>query len=248
MIWIELIGPSGVGKSYWYEKFMKQYPFYEPKQLVLNRIYKSDEYAKMPLKLKVMFWLQRLSIYRISKYFQNKLFSYFLKNFEKKSKNIYKNKDEVIIKSYLENVNILNEPQIVILKKISHFHQKLREFKFYQFYLNENDIYISEDGLMHLAPVFISDLQPDRIFIFQKNFHCLVNQRLRRAKATPTTYIEFLLNKCDLEEYIIKYYEVYASKIKEINQIIPARKVNNFNLDDVDVIKEMYQEVITCDE
>lgn len=243
MIWIEILGPSGVGKSYWYEKFMQKYPEYEPKQLVLNRIYKSEDITKLPLKIQLMFWVYKMNLYRISNHFKHKLFNYFFKGFQRKSKTIFTQNDDIIIKKFLESVDALNEPQIVVLKKISYFHQVLIEFKFYQFYLDKNDIYIAEDGLMHLSTIFIEELQVDKVLIFEKDYEKLVMQRLQRAKTKPSAFIEFLLNEDELKNYIQDYYILYSTKIKSIIQNYKAANTKVINLDESDVLTEIYNKI-----
>lgn len=241
MIWIELIGPSGVGKSYWYERFMQKHPEYEPKQMVLNRIHNSKEFVTVPIKIKVLFWIYNLNIYRVSNHFKHKLFAYFFKGFQRKSKAIFPETDNVFIKKYLESIDSLNEPQIVVLKKIDYFHQKLIEFKFYQYYLQEDDIYLAEDGLMHLASVFIPELQADKILILDKEYQKLLNQRLQRAKNKPTTFIEFLLNEKDLKRYVQDYYTMYSKKIDTIRQQVPQENTKTIHLEKEDVVKEMFE-------
>lgn len=246
MIWIEIIGPSGVGKSYWYEKFMKNHPEFEPKQLVLERIYTSEDFVSFSLKTKCMFWIQRMNLYRVSNHFKHLLFSYFYKGFQRKSKTIFTAEDDIIIKKYLESIDSLNEPQIVILKKICYFNQKLTEFKFYQFYLKKDDVYIAEDGLMHLSPVFIPGLQADHILIFEKEYPTLLKQRLQRAKTKPTTFIEYLLNEDDLKNYVQDYYQQYAEKINDISQCIDLEKIKTIHLDHEDVLLKMDEWISTA--
>lgn len=242
MIWIELIGPSGVGKSYWYEKFMQKYPEYEPRQLVLNQIYKSEDLTKLPLKTKFMFWVYRMKMYRISNHFKHKLFNYFLKDFHIKSKFIFTPKDDLIIKKFLKNIDTLNEPQIFVLKKIGYFHQKLIEFKFFQFHLEENEIYIAEDGILHLSPIFIEELEADKVIILEKGYKKIVEQRSERVKKASTPpLIVSLLDEKDLKSHIQNYYLRYKKKIQIVNQIIPSSQVKTIDLDKEDVIKEMYQ-------
>lgn len=242
MIWIELIGPSGVGKSYWYQKFIDKYPEFEPKQIVLNRIYLSSEYDSLSWKHKFMFKIYRMNIYRVSNHLKHKLFSYFLKTFQRKSKTIFTQKnDDTVINKYLQHIDALNEPQIIVLKKIAYFNQKLTEFKFYQFYLDKNDIYIAEDGLMHLSPVFINELQADKILIFEKDYNTLLEQRLQRAKTKPTAFIEFIFEEEDLKNYIENYYQWYDKKIESITQGVLPTNVKTIDIDKQDVIEEMYQ-------
>jgi len=244
MIWIELLGPSGVGKSYWYEKFIKKFPEFEPKQMVLNHIYNSDEFSTLPLKIKILFWIYKLNLYRISNHFKHKLFTYFFKGFQRKSKAIFPETDNVFIKKYLESIDSLNEPQIVVLKKIDYFHQKLIEFKFYQFYLQENDVFLAEDGLMHLCPVFLEELKADKVLILEKNYESLVAQRLQRAKKKPTTFIEFLLSEKDLKSYIKDYYQLYDVKIKSIIQNYQTFQIKKIDLDEQHVLNEMYNFIV----
>ena len=244
MIWIEIIGPSGVGKSYWYDKFMQKHPEYEPKNLVLNQIYKSEDLTQLPLKIKFMFWVYKMNAYRISNHFKHKLFNYFLKGFQRKSKTIFTANDEVVIGKYLISIDSLNEPQIIVLKKIAYFHEKLIEFKFYEYYLKEDDIYIAEDGLMHLSSAFIPELQADKVLIFEKEFQKLMDQRIQRAKNKPTAFIEFLLNTEDLKNYIQAYYQLYNAKIKAISQNMKPNQVHSINLEQADVLKEMHAFIV----
>lgn len=241
MIWIELLGPSGVGKSYWYEKFMQKYPEYEPRQLVLNRIYTSSEFNRQSLKIKLMFYIYKMNIYKISNHLKHELYNDLVEKFDRKSRTIYNQNDEMIIKKYLENKDILNEPQIVILSKIKYFYDKIRELKFLEFYLLENDIYIAEDGLMHLSPIFISELQAEKIIIFEKSYKIVVNQRMKRAKERPTTFIEFLLKDEVLKKYIEDYYNIYKKKITSINHSIHPSKVKTIDLEKKDVLKKIHE-------
>lgn len=239
MIWIEILGPSGVGKSYWYEKFMQEHPSLEPKKLVVDNIFDSKEFENLPLKIKILFWIYRMDIYKISNHLKHRLFSYFFKGFQRKSKSIFPQEDNIIIKKYLDHIDSLKEPQIVVLKKISYFHQKLIEFKFFDFYLKDDDIYIAEDGLMHLAPIFISELQADKILIFKKDYQSLMNQRLERAANKPSTFIEYLLNENDLKDYIQRYYKAYSNKVESIYDTVALKDIRIINLDEQDVIKEI---------
>lgn len=239
MIWFEILGPSGVGKSYWYEKFIRKYPEYEPKQLVLNNIYKSKEFNKLPIGVKLRFWIYMLNIYRISNHYKHKLTAYFFKNFQRKSKSIFTEEDDLIIKQILANIDSLDEPQIIVLKKIAYINEKLTELKFYQFYLKENDIYLAEDGLMHLAPVFITELQADYMLILKRNYKNLQNQRLSRAVKKPTTFIEFLLEEDQLKIYINEYYKFYDIKIKSITREIDPSRIKTIDLETADTIQEM---------
>lgn len=239
MIWIEILGPSGVGKSYWYNKFMAKYPDLDPQGMVLKRIYQSDDYQNFSFKIKCMFFISNMNIYKFSNHFKLKLFSYFLHNFERKSKNIFTADDNILIKKYLANVDCLNEPQIVVLKKIDYFHSKLIEFKFYNFYLREEDTYIAEDGLLHLSPIFIEELKPNKLLVFEKDFEKLLCQRVQRARKNPTTFIEFLFNENDLKNYINKYFIIYKQKLNSTTGSVNKENICTINLDEDDVIKEM---------
>lgn len=244
MIWIEIIGASGVGKSYWYENFMQKYPDYEPKQLVLNQIYKSEDLTKVSLKIKFMFWGYFMKLYSVSTYFKQKLFRYFLKDFQRKSKAVFTPEDDLMIRKFLKNIDTLHEPQIFVLKKIEYFYRKLIEFKFYQFYLEENEIYLAEDGILHLSPIFIEELQADRVLIFEKEYEKIVAQRSKRAQEPIPPLIVTLFDENDLKSHIQDYYQRYAEKIKLINDMVPSSKVKTIELDKEEVVKEMYH-VIT---
>jgi hypothetical protein len=102
---------------------------------------------------------------------------------------------------------------------------------FCNFFLDEKDIYIAEDGLQHLAPTYIPEIFPYYYIILNKNSSEITMQRLIRAKTKPSTYIEFLFESDALKKYFISYYEKYQSKLKNIQN-------NRFNINTI---------VIDCD-
>jgi len=243
MIWIELLGPSGVGKSYWYQKFIEKYPEYEINGLVLNRIRYSLAYKDRPFYIKIFFFLYRLGIPKLKTFARQILLDYYSRNFEKKDKNLYTEADEKIIKTYLEAVQQANEPYIILLKKIEYFASQLRKFKFYGFYLKEDDIYLAEDGLQHLSPVYFKDLQTDAYLVLEKNLSSIIDQRLHRAKNKPSTFTEFLLSPEDLKANIEYYFIQYQKKIETIEQNQKEDIILKIDTEKGDVIKIIFEKI-----
>lgn len=243
MIWIEFLGPSGVGKSYWCQKFIEKYPDYEINTLTLKRIRKSIHYSKSPLYIKFYFFLFYLNVPKLKTFTKQSLIIYFLRNFEKKDKSIYTINDENIIRKYLEAILKVEEPHILKLKRIEYFANQLRRQKFYNFYLEDNDVFISEDGLQHLAPIFISELKPNLYIILNKDLSNITEQRLKRAKSNPTTFIEFLLDTNDLKKYLEVYYLIYQKKINDIKQIELKRNTLELDCDKQDIIQLIYERI-----
>ncbi|GEM_PF-4279469 len=239
MINIHLLGPSGVGKSYWYTKFIQKYPQYESKHLVLKRIKEGFEKNEFSAKLRIMLFLYDLKLPKVSNYLKHKLFFHFYKGFQRKSKTTFLSPtDESVIKEYIKSVSELKQPQITILKNIDSFHDKWIEYKFYNYYLKENDLFLVEDGLAHITPIFIKEFADSKFIILKKDLAHLKKQRLQRAQTKPTTFIEYLLSSQELETYMDYIVGVYASKTKQYTQNCPENCIE-INVDEEDVIQKM---------
>lgn len=241
MIWIELLGPSGVGKSYWYNKFMEEYPEYEPQKKVVERIYESKYFQIAPTWLKLVFFLCKIRNIRILRFFNRLIFNWYLNKFESFDKGIYGQNFEELIQKYLENILLINEPNISIIKKIEYYTYKLKEFKFYEFFLHEDDIYIAEDGLQHLHPIYCESICPNLYFYLDFDIEIIKKQRLKRASDNPTTFTEFLVNQYELKQIIELYYLQYFKKIESIK----TERISNLKFINIkhDIKEELLKEI-----
>lgn len=213
MIWIELIGPSGVGKSYWYSAFLKKYPSLDPQTILLKRVYEKRKEMQFPFKVKLFFLLYHLHLPKLSFFFKIQLYHYLLAKYQPSLEQL--REDEEIAKQYLESVQKYKEPQKSILEKISYFALKLREFRMYESYFDKEDIYLAEDGLLHLSPVYCKALQPDLAIVLSKNKDVVIMQRKERAKTQPRL-VERLLEGQALDDYVTHYYTLYTQKIESL--------------------------------
>lgn len=216
MIWIELLGPSGVGKSYWYTRFIQKYPELEPENLLLKRAYEKRKHQPFSFKINCFFFFYKLNIPKFSSFFKLSLVEHFIKHYPKSKEEFQQ--DNIIAEKYLKTVRLYQEPEVSILAKIQYFAEKLNQFRAFQHYLNENDIYLAEDGLLHLSPIYLEELQPDFAIVLQKEKKEILLQRKKRAETTPRL-VEKLFSEKELHAYLDNYFQLYESKIKALNSV-----------------------------
>jgi hypothetical protein len=214
MIWIELLGPSGVGKSFWYAQFMRKYPELEPETLLLKRVYERRKVLKFSFKIKLFFLLYNLRIPKFSSFFKNLLGEYFINSYPKIPQ-LYQ-KDNLIAEKYLQNVRLYQEPEISILYKIQYFAKTLNRFRAFEYYLKENDVFIAEDGILHLSPLFFEEINPDLAIVLEKDKELILRQRRERAKTNPR-FVEELFNEKELQAYLENYLLLYSNKLASLD-------------------------------
>ena len=232
MRWIELLGPSGVGKSFVYNQLIIRNTNLDPNKKVLERVRASKEYTHLPRKIKFFYLIYSLNLPRVSDLVKRQIIHYLKSTFEKKRKDIYNDTDLVIIDKYLNSILSLKDSSIITLKKISHFHQKYREHKFFDEFLEQDDLYLAEDGIAHLVPVFLTEFQPFKVIVLQRHVDNVIKQRLYRSKLTPTSFSEFLLNEKNLTELVRSDYKLYQDKLDEYTSSLNTNQIYMLNLDD----------------
>lgn len=238
MIWIEVLGPSGVGKSYWYAHFMKLYPEFQPEKLLLKRVYEKRKRLNLPIKIKLFFILYHLNLPKVSSFFKNILVEYCIRSYPKSPDVYWKN--NTIAEKYLQAVRLYQEPEISILSKIQYFAKTLNAFRAYEYYLEPDDVFIAEDGLLHLSPIYFDELNPDIAIVLEKDKEIIIRQRKERAKSSPRL-VEELFNEQELKNYLDNALQLYTNKINALKSRNIIRIIGEKNLE----LESTYQKIQT---
>lgn len=215
MIWIELLGPSGVGKSHWYYRFLKAFPQLDPQKLLLKRIYERRKEMKIPFRIKLFFFFYHLKPGKLTGFFRQFLITYFTEKYT--LPHYPSDQDEKIANDYLREVEKYREPAFSILSKIQYFAKKLQEFRVYSHFLKQDDVYIAEDGLLHLSPMNIEELKPDVYIVFNEDRELILRRRQERQQHSPRL-IDTLLGKEEFQLYLDNYFNLYEEKIGSLDQ------------------------------
>jgi len=216
MIWIECMGPSGVGKSYYYQRLITQFPELNPDAILYNRIKESKYYKAFPIHVRLGSLFVKWNIKPI--FFRNIVIQHTLKNIDKFDGFAFDEADKKFIASYFKGTDYLFEDAVLKLKKIEYFSKSLLLYKAHEYFLKENDIYIAEDGIMHQCNEFLyADVKyPKAVFYFKLDHKKLLQNRFNRIKTGNPTYIEATSTPEALEAYVTNYNRVYKAKIEKL--------------------------------
>ncbi len=242
MIWIELIGPSGVGKSYYFKKLIDKNSYLRPEHILIKRIKQSKEYLASPIYIKLLYVIIMLKIPKLKTVSESLFINHFSRYLFNKDLLVNYEKYEEIVNTFLMEVAKIPEPKFIVMKKIELFSKTLNRFILYCNYFKENDIYIAEDGLQHLSPTFLNNFKPTLFIILKADKKKIIKQRLNRAKVSPTTLIEKIYNEKKLLSYLEDYYfENYNRKLQIIKKTVPTISISIS--DENNVIRNIENEI-----
>lgn len=225
MIWIELLGPSGVGKSYIYKEMLSRNKYIQPE---LNLSYKGL-FFKMFSPSHKMGSSLRYKEFRLE-------FSKFVP--------IYEKRDTETIHAFLQGLDLYTDEPIVKLNLSNYFHYKFKEFKFLQARMDNNSLFFSEDGILHLN-YGVSDmnihkiLKPDFIINLTATAEYIQDNRLKRIKEKRHNLIEKIHSESILiSEVFPKNYVNYNGKVDVLRQVYKDRML------DVDVESQSIEAIV----
>lgn len=216
MIWIEFTGPSGVGKSFWFEKVINQSGMLRPEKIVTKNFLNT----KSNLSLKNKFYKILYQSNFKKKAIEHRVFNSIKSNF----KIIYNKSDLLQIASFLKGLNNYDDNPINQLRLADFYYDKIKEYKLYENYLNQNDFFLSEDGIIHTNFGDLSSLGnrirlPNLIINFQASDDFILKNRQKRIRSGNANLIEQVLNEKDLKQYIIEYNKKYRIKIENLKSM-----------------------------
>lgn len=238
MIWIELIGPAGVGKSFIFNALRSTYSQFRP-------------FEHIPVSPPVLGILSRNNALR--------RWVHTL-NIQRKMRNFrmdYNRVDEETISVFWDAMDVFTNSSVVKLELARYFHYRLREVKFHEKVLDDSGLFFSEDGLIHLL---ILGLNPDNIRRIRKPdvLICLDaseiyirENRVRRIQQGRPSLVEKSMSEDQLiHEFFPKNYRLYREKAKVLKDHY-GPKFFEINVEDspaqktVDEIKSIYSSLVS---
>lgn len=193
MIWIELLGPSGGGKSFIYQELLKQ-KIVLPVELCPYHPNKFVAHNK---------WCRFLLIRK------------FYRDFHKYIP-IYNELDLMTQTVFKDGLVFYSDNQRARKSLEDYYLYKFKEFKFLQEKLKQNDIFFSEDGILHLSPVYFEEINPRLAIVLEKDKELILRQRRERAKTNPRL-VEELFNEKELQAYLENYLLLYSNKLASLD-------------------------------
>ena len=218
MIWIELLGPSGIGKSYIYKKLLER------------DAVRPAEYIGCPNN-----WLTNSNL---AKSYIARKFYRELHNFKFKEENI----DILTKKVFQDGLNTYTDDIKIKDKMFQYYQYKFKEIKYLSDKLKSNDIFFSEDGILHLnygvtAENIKEILRPDFIINLTASDEFINQNRLKRIAGNESNIIEQQTSEEELQKVVFpKNIALYKKKVNVLREFY---KNNFFELNIQDQPSEM---------
>lgn len=228
------MGPSGVGKSFWYEKITKQNGLTKPHELVVKNYF--NKTYNLSLINKCYKILYNLNIKKKS--IENRVFNFIKSSFE-----ISYNKSDLLhIDSFLKGLSNYDDNPINQLRLACYYFEKIKEHKLYENYLNKYDYFLSEDGIVHtnFGNLFRVEKEiklPDLILNFKSTDAYILKNRQTRIRKGNSNLIEQMLDGAALNNFIKNYNRKYKTKIEKL-------KEENVTVFDLNVENEIHEKEI----
>ncbi|TXK75404.1 hypothetical protein [Mesonia sp. HuA40] len=231
MIWIEFMGPAGVGKSFWFKRLLQE-------DLGLNPdIILAENYlAKSKTKLSDIVFNLAYSCNLKKDFIIQKVCSQIKTSY----RDDYNDSDLFHIGTFMDGLSVYDSNAINKLRLSNFYYYKIREFKVYEGLFKKDDIFLSEDGIMHLNFGDFSRANkkvrlPDVIINFEASDDFILKNRLTRINLGKGNLIEKMMTPIELETYIKNYNLMYREKVsrmKALNINVINIKVEEVNKND----------------
>lgn len=238
MIWIEFTGPSGIGKSFWYEKVIKLNNSFNSERIVVENYLKSSSNLTLKeLCYKVLF-LCNIKRSAITNLFFSKIKSQFKITHNKSDSSHI----ELFMKGLVNyDLNAINQ-----LRLLNHYTEKFKEHKVHEYYLSKSELFLSEDGIVHTNFGNLSSCEsdivlPDLIINLKASDTYILKNRLNRINKGQANLIEQRIQRNDLKDYVKLYNANYYQKIEKLKQKnVP---VADFDVENNTTAKDILQEI-----
>ncbi len=228
MIWVEFMGPSGVGKSYWYRKIADRFPQWVPETLLAKRIRTTTLFSELPLKARLA---ARIGGMGIAPQACNAfLIAQAKKYAERKGLLELTDAELGLAQSFLEGIQPYDP--LYRLQSSALYLEKLKHLKFCDRILEKNELYLSEDGVLHLNKGYHhtppSEIRfPDAIFYFNASESYIFENRIKRKRSGKSSLTEAGKTDEVLRELNASYVADYKQKV----QYAIARNIETFTFD-----------------
>lgn len=227
MIWIELLGPAGIGKSFLYNKLRER------------NIVNSTE----------------LSGFNNCLLINNKFVrAYLTKKFYKDLncfKTEYSSVDALTNEVFNKGLDTYTNDSRIKNKLQEYYHYKFKELKFLDHKLKKKDVFFSEDGIVHLNYGITQEnineiLKPDFIISLTASDEFINNNRIKRINSQKGNIIEKQTSIEVLQHTVFpKNIRLYKEKTEVLKKVYKDRFFEiNVEVDDVDLIVSKIEEII----
>ncbi len=229
MIWIEIIGPSGVGKSYLFKK------------LLLNDITLQPEFCHLKSFPFPNFIKKRVSYKKYHK---------ALANFDL----VLNSSDLITIKSFLQGLDIYSENDTVKLNLANYFYYKFRELKYVQSFMAAKDVFLSEDGIVHLNYGITAESidgmhLPDAVISLSASEAYIKENRLKRMESGKPNFAEkYHKKEQSIEKMFSRNYLLYSMKVDILHKKLKDKffDINVENLSTEDIVSKIEKIINEC--
>ncbi len=203
MIWIELLGPSGIGKSFIFDKVVQSGV----------DIGMATNKANNALLHRVLRKIQRRKRQRD---FNSLILEHTVR-------------DQHTVQTFMQGLTNYSQNPIVQLNMCDYFHYKLRDFHFQKSNLSTDGVFFSEDGILHLNyGIDVDNIEmihmPDYVIGLTASPEYIVNNRLQRIKSGKANLIEREFSENELLNNVFPLnFEVYNKKTCVIRNFLRER-------------------------
>lgn len=231
MIWIEMIGPGGVGKSFLNRELCKQYRDFRPYEWVPEA---SSELRFLP---KGNHWRKRIHHRSIQRQIQS-----FRVDYEPG--------DEELVSVFLKGLSVFTESAVVKLELSAYFQYRIREMKFHEEMVKDRGLYFSEDGLIHLSILGLDSKnlpiikKPDWLIFINASESYVRDNRIKRMKDQAPSLVERSLPEAQfIQQFLPRNYRLYQEKANLLKEFYGSRfiELNVEALSSQEIIEEIYK-------
>lgn len=201
MIWIEIIGSGGIGKSYIFNELCKEHPKFQPYN---NQSIVNNKILNFLPKQSTLF--RRFSIRDINKRID-------------RFKLEYSESDENAIKVFFDSLPIFTDDPVVKLELCKYFSYRFREMKFFETHLKTSDFFLVEDGLIHLLISGINSTtikeisKPDILISLSASLEYVSKNRKKRISLNRPSLIESRIPDAEFfNVFFPRNFRIYKEK------------------------------------
>lgn len=227
MIWIELVGPSGVGKSYWYNKLVQKHPEFHLKNSLVKSIIcylRSTGHADKRLRLLSFIANNKaLSNSGLSVYAHNWLLNYGMEAFGKirpgDSREL-----EALVALFLEDLGSIEDPMLR-LKMANLYTRRLKEFVCCRSLAEKDQPVLFEDGIIHNNHgicnqnfLKVETALPAKLIFLKADLEYIYRNRKRRIARGLGTFKEKDMSDEELLKETERMCSMYGRKIENLEQ------------------------------
>lgn len=241
MVWFEFVGPAGVGKTYFFRKLLQHFPSLHPDRLLVNRITASGDVSKFSLKVRLVAQLRQWGMLK------NIADQMIIAAARRRLKLTYTEAERRLVEGFFIGLPQYDSDPVAQLRLSAFYLEKLEQHKLMEHYLGPNDLFLSEDGLVHLnfgIGSVAGALMPDVVISLDADDAYILKNRLGRRKSAEANRNEQLKTADELTAYVFDYNATYRKKVNALQQA--GVRVHQIDVQRPDVMERITEIVTDC--